>query len=141
MEEKIQLIDTSWTSSNIRDTLRDLFEELMSASTVWYILIDGLDQCEARGRKDVLNVLSMLVSSSNNIRLFLSSHFSLRDEFEKIFPSMERLTLDCKDTELDIETYVVGLLKEKLDEGDFTIGDPTLVSDLQSALVSGAQGM
>ena len=134
MEEKIQLIVSSCTFSDICDLLC----ELMPTPSECYILIDGLDQCEARDRKELLKVLSALLSSNGNIRLFLSGRISLHDELGKKFDRMERLTLDCKDTQTGIEAYIEGSIEEKLEEGDLIIGDPTFVEELKSALGRGA---
>ncbi|KAK7928425.1 Vegetative incompatibility protein HET-E-1 [Apiospora marii] len=137
MEGRIRTIISSSTSSDVLDLLR----ELMPAPLKSYILIDGLDECDAKDRKELLQTLSALVSSGSNIRLFLSSRFSLQKEVKKRFTAVERLTLDCEATNEDIATYIEGILDEKLEDGELTVGDPALVGDIKTALMKGAQGM
>ncbi|KAK8869149.1 ankyrin repeat protein [Apiospora arundinis] len=137
MEGRIRTIVSSSTSSDILDVLR----ELMPAPLKSYILIDGLDECDVKDRKELLKTLSVLVSSGSNIRLFLSSRFSLQEEVKKRFKAVERLTLDCEATNEDIATYIEGFLDEKLEDRELKVGDLALVSDIKTALIKGAQGM
>lgn len=114
---------------------------MMPAPLKSYILIDGLDECDVNDRKKLLKMLSELVSSGSNIRLFLSSRVSLQDEVKKRFTAIERLTLDYEATSEDIGTYIKEFLDEKLKDGDLVVGDPKLVSSIKTALTEGAQGM
>ncbi|ETS82029.1 hypothetical protein PFICI_07031 [Pestalotiopsis fici W106-1] len=116
-------------------------ERYMSVPQRSFILVDGLDECSKMDRKELLSKLAKLCSANANIRVFLASRPSLREEIQKYFRSMEYLTLDCAATNEDISTYVEGILNEKHEDGDFKVGDQSLIEDIKNALVQGAQGM
>jgi hypothetical protein len=119
----------------------DLFKEVVPTLMKFYVLIDGLDECDTKNRRKLFKMLSLLVSSGSNIRLFLLSRVSLQTEVRKRFKDVEHLTLNCEATDEDIATYIEGFLDEKLEDGDLIVGDPALVSDIRTALTEGAQGM
>ncbi|KAH7024882.1 ankyrin repeat-containing domain protein [Microdochium trichocladiopsis] len=137
MGRSIQSMISSPTSSDLSDLLRELTQVPLKS----YIVIDGVDQCEAKDRKELLKTLSTVAIPGSNTRLFLSGRNSLQDELHKYFPGMGRLKLDCEATTDDIATYIKGFLDEKLKDGDLVVRDPTLVGDVRAALEKGAQGM
>ncbi|KAJ1335026.1 ankyrin repeat domain-containing protein 50 [Microdochium nivale] len=137
VEDKIHTIVSSSTASDTLSLLIELMPELMKS----YIVVDGLDECDTKDRKELLKTLSALISTNKNVRLFLSSRVSLLDEVTRQFPDVERLTLDCEATNEDIAIYISDFLDERLEEGDLKVGDPVLITCIKTALREGAQGM
>lgn len=92
MEDRIQHVISSAATSDISALLTDL----MPPPSTSYVVIDGLDESEPMERKEVLKALQQVVSDGSNIRLFIAGRSSLKAELERMFPVMERLTLDCE---------------------------------------------
>lgn len=137
MEAKIRKAASTSAFSDILDPLR----EVSSATKESYIILDGLDECDKKDRKEVFKALSTLISSNNNMRLFLSGRNSLQEEVKLNFTGVERMELGGESTDEDIAAYIEGFLEEKIEDGDLKVGDPALLSEVQNVLTEGAQGM
>ncbi|KAK8131140.1 hypothetical protein PG984_007578 [Apiospora sp. TS-2023a] len=127
----------SWDPSEIAN----LFLKLMPAPLKAYIFIDGLDECNGENRRLLFEVLSTVVTAAGNIRLYLSSRDSVRNDVAKYFPGFEHISLNCEATRDDIACYINDVIDEKVEEGDLVVGTDELVEEIKSSLANGAQGM
>ena len=124
---------------DLQDTV-ELLRHSISRSTS-YIIIDGIDECQISDRRELLAVLSSLISSNGNIRLFLSGRISVQDEIKAYFNQHFHISLDCEATSQDITRYIDAIIDKKVEDGDLCVGDPVLVDEVKRALAGGAQGM
>ncbi|GAW23347.1 hypothetical protein ANO14919_129030 [Xylariales sp. No.14919] len=135
--ESLERLDPS---SGVNDLVK-LLRIMMPPARVSYIVIDGLDECEKPDRDKLLTALSSLVLRGENIRLFLSSRESLRGEIEKRYPAFDSLSMSCPSAYGDISSFIEDTVREKIQNDELAIGDPSLEEDIKLALFHGAQGM
>ncbi|KAF7676012.1 hypothetical protein GT037_005517 [Alternaria burnsii] len=106
-----------------------------------YFVIDGLDECddeerrvlvqaigEIQGKLNVLVCASFRVEPNNGLQSITHHLLSTR-----IVPLPEKNP--------DIDAFIEADLRRCLDQELLTIGDATLIIDIQDALVAGSQGM
>ncbi|RWA09085.1 hypothetical protein EKO27_g6023 [Xylaria grammica] len=139
-QEVMQGLERLDPSSGVDDLVK-LLHIMMPPTRVSYIVIDGLDECEKPDRDKLLTALSSLVLRGENIRLFLSSRDSLRGEIEKRFPAFDSLSMGCPSVFSDISLFIEDTVREKIQNDELAIGDPSLEEDIKLALFHGAQGM
>jgi hypothetical protein len=60
---------------------------------------------------------------------------------EDIFGIYQLATMHCEEAQVDITTYVEGIVKEKMESMNLVIGSIQLVQEVKDALVQGANGM
>ncbi|KAK8070548.1 hypothetical protein PG997_010751 [Apiospora hydei] len=116
-------------SSDIDDIIN-----LLSTSTIQgpsYILIDGIDEIPKSQRRELFSALSFLISSDNNLCLFLCGQTSLQDEIGCHFKQLLQISLNCESTNDDITKYIEGVIDDKLEAGDLRVQDPNLVNEIK----------
>ncbi|KAK7946207.1 uncharacterized protein PG986_010528 [Apiospora aurea] len=147
-----QKLDSTNVTDEVESTLRkldissgtdDVLNLLRQSSTPGpsYIIIDGIDECPKPQRRALLLALSSLISSDNNLRLFLCGGVSIQDEIERHFNDFLHISLNCQFTDDDITRYIDDIIDNKLETGDLRVHDPSLVNEIKVALSQGAQGM
>ncbi|KAK8023696.1 Vegetative incompatibility protein HET-E-1 [Apiospora rasikravindrae] len=136
VENALRKLDTSSGTDDVLNLLRQ-------SSTLGpsYIIIDGVDECPKPERRALFTALSSLISSDNNLRLFLCGRTSIQDEIERHFKQVLQISLNCQSTNDDITRYIEGIIDNKLEDGDLRVQDPSLVNEIKTALSQGAQGM
>lgn len=133
-----------YTHPNLTPGCQELFELLRMIATgltKFYIIVDGLDECEKSDRNDLLRTLSLLTTVRSNTRLFLAGRDSISREVKRLFPGLGHLTMNCPSVESDITAYVEGAVQEKLQSEDLIVGDSSLIEEIKQALREGADGM
>ncbi|KAI8635647.1 hypothetical protein F5Y19DRAFT_17847 [Xylariaceae sp. FL1651] len=123
------------------DEFVKLLRIMMPPPRIFYIVIDGLDECEKLDRSRLLAALSSLAVLGENIRLFLSGRDSLRAEIQKRFSAFDSLSMDCASAHDDVSVFIRDIVREKVQNNEISIGDPCLEEDIKQALFHGAQGM
>ncbi|KAJ2987304.1 hypothetical protein NUW58_g4580 [Xylaria curta] len=123
------------------DELVKLLNMTMLPPRVSYIFIDGLDERDKPDRCRLLKALSSLDLSAGNIRLFFSSRDSLQREIRRRFTIFNSLSMGCALAHDDISIFIGNIVREKIQNNEMSIGDPSLEDDIISALSQGAQGM
>ena len=69
-----------------------------------FVCIDGLDECLAKNRRELLDSLQDIVRASPTTRVFLSGRPHIRDEIKRYFP--EAIMIPIIPTIDDIERYL-----------------------------------
>ncbi|CAN9253185.1 unnamed protein product [Alternaria alternata] len=123
------------------DEILELFLQGYSPSHRTYFIIDGLDECDETERR-------ILVDALEKIQKKLKALFciSLRIEPNKSLSFLTEHLLATRIIPLpeknpDIDAFIEADLRRCLEQELLTIGDPTLIIDIQDALVAGSQGM
>ncbi|KAI0548370.1 hypothetical protein F4679DRAFT_574172 [Xylaria curta] len=118
-----------------------LLRIIMPSPRVSYIVVDGVDECERLDRHELLEALSSLAVFGGHIRLFLSGRNSLRGEIQKQFAVFDSISMDCSTACESISMFVGDIVREKIQNDELIIGDPSLEEEMIMALSHGAQGM
>lgn len=108
----------------------------------FYIVIDGLDECEKQERVDLLESLSSLTANFPNILIFIASRDSISDDIKRSFSHMHyHQSTGTLDAQSEIAIYVESSIEERLRREDLNVGDQSLINEIKTALIDGADGM
>lgn len=136
IENALQSLNSSSDTEDILDVLRRF-----APTTTFYIAMDGIDECERIHAVKLLKALAALVSCRGSLRLFVSSRPSHLPDISRHFKEPLHISLECQYVDADIATYINDAIDMKIDEDDLRVGDASLVGEIKSALIQGAQGM
>lgn len=140
VEDELAKLSTGILSDT--DELYPLFKLTSNSARMHFIVIDGFDECAKVDRDAVLAILrKVMLSSQSSLKIFLASREDIGKEIPKVFQSCQHQTMIRQEVDQDIATYVEGVLEKKVEQGDLTVGNPTLILDIRDALVQGARGM
>lgn len=122
-----------------------VFEFLMSildARYTYFVILDGLDECESRELTPVSQALHSLCQKSGLcVKVFCTGRPELKEQLFRTFEPSFKITLQGKEVRKDIETYVRTNLEQRLADGKLILGDPTLIFRIADVLETGARGM
>ncbi|XXH05855.1 hypothetical protein Hte_012295 [Hypoxylon texense] len=106
-----------------------------------YIVLDGIDDCNASVRARLIKFLQSLRTHLHTklcISLRLTADSRIQTELATLAPDsiMEMPTVNP-----DIKDFIQARLETCLENGELAIGEPALIIAIQEALENGAQGM
>ena len=105
-----------------------------------FVIIDGLDECNKDALQQILNAIKCLATcQSSVIKLFISS----RDDIRIIEPLKSYPVLQASpvNTSNDMEIYVKGAVRDRIQSGDLIVRSPELEAIIIAELTSKAHGM
>lgn len=139
-----QALDVDFAISNemnLEDLLK-LVLRMIPNTTRAYLVLDGLNECGDHEREITLIYLKQLQERCN---LMICCSFRSDAHLKGVWNSAERLlssrVCQLPEDNPDISSFVTSELERCVESGRLSVGDPTLVSDIQKALVTRAQGM
>ncbi len=131
--------------TNDEPDAEDLMQLLKSVSDIYqrqFIVIDGFDECSKADREILLDLLHRLLSSTqSSVKIFLASRDDTGRDIQRALKIDHQKMISCPEAQRDIESYVKGVLKEKIEQSELVVGDQELIISIQNALVKGAQSM
>jgi ankyrin repeat domain-containing protein 50 len=135
--DKVDPINTSFLDTdNVLEYLRTL---LPSDLQEYFIIIDGLDECNKKELKLLIEYLKELLTSTHIFHIYCSS----RPDVYRWVPALLRpqWNVSMSEASSEIAQYIERELEERLESGSLCLGDPTIILTIQDALVKGSQGM
>ncbi|KAI8681114.1 NACHT domain-containing protein [Fusarium keratoplasticum] len=126
------------------DTLGKLYETASKFTQDWFILIDGVDECESEQQRLLYDFLSRFLdtcSGPQRIRILFSSRETTKQEIEKSFDSVGRLITGTSNTSADIVAFAEDVIVAKLARGELVVRDPEIIGDILQAIASKEEGM
>ena len=126
--------DTDWIS--------DMLKRTLSTDRQYFVILDGLDECEDTEAHEVVRFLESLLASPNlRIKVFYSSQ-ATSSKFSPLGRSIAWcISINHENIASDLEYYIDSSLEQRLENGYLQLGDPNLILSIQQALKEGAQGM
>ncbi|QPC80359.1 hypothetical protein HYE68_011111 [Fusarium pseudograminearum] len=109
-----------------RDSLKKLFYRSLGLVEKWFIVLDGIDECDTEERRGLFGFLSDLLANENT---------------SGKFPSPLHVVTGSKTTSQDILTYAEDILREKLSKGELNLGDINLAEEILRSISLKEQGM
>jgi hypothetical protein len=105
-----------------------------------YVFIDGLDECRKEEQITILSIVNQLAQSTSPAMkiLMVSREEAIISTSLARFP---RLRISADKNSADIAFFVEETVKANINSGALTIQDPSLESNITSALINGAKGM
>lgn len=121
------------------DQIVVLLQNLPKAPRKYYILVDGLDDCDEAEIQALLRFLTLLVKSNKSFNIFCSS----RPEITLRVPKVLRINylIKMSDSNTAIEDYISDTLQECVDSGRLLFHQPTLIAEIVETLLTKAGGM
>ena len=112
----------------------------------YFIVLDGLDECEEVQFKNLVEILRGLLDSPVlHIKLFFTTRTSVMSWVPLKLQPKRHIDLDTAENQgrvaHDIDTFINASLRKRLRENELQIRDPTLALKIENALKTGAQGM
>ena len=102
-----------------REGARSILVAAVRLYKEFFIVMDGLDECGAPERKDVLNGFRFLESASKDIcttKIWLSSR--REDDIERGIGAFHHISMDKDSVSGDISTYVAASIAGKTKHGE-----------------------
>jgi KAP family P-loop domain len=105
-----------------------------------YVFIDGLDECRKEEQITILSIVNQLAQST---RPAVKTLIASREEaiISTSLRGIPRLRISADRISADIAFFVEETVKANINSGALTIQDPSLESNIISALINGAKGM
>jgi Cdc6-like AAA superfamily ATPase len=108
----------------------------------YYVIIDGIDDCERGDIQEISRLLSRLCGSRvMDLKVLCSGRPELEKELFRIHKPRYKLNLTERHTGPDIEQYIATTLDQCLEVDQLKLSDPTLVLTIAKALQEGSDGM
>ena len=119
-----------------------LFTDVIESCPKQYLIVDGLDECAKTERTLILRFLEHVFSRPlSKVKIFLAGRDSVGQDLEQRFGIIYHRSMKSQEVQRDIEAYTKDMIREKYDGDELMIGKKELLSDIQKALIKGAQGM
>ena len=142
-EEIERKIDKAYQDGRRTPDAEELLDILLLVLKLFkkvYIILDGIDECGGDDRVDCLMLIKSLDQVEQTVvKLLVSSRADA--DLKRAFKDDIHLRVSSDSTSLDIESFVNGIVQQKVTSGELKVRDPTLVDRIVEALVKGAQGM
>ena len=140
MEAKLAEIHQNPTAGI--NALRVLLRQRLAQSEKFFIFIDALDEFEPRERRSLLDFIASLRPAAGlGPKVFLAGRESLSRELQDKLLGIERISMASAEAKTDIAAYVKETLQERVENRDLVVGDQSLISDIEQALMNHADGM
>ena len=140
LEQQINSFYRLGTRTPTDNELVDILTSILKHFSKVFIFIDGLDECRQEEKSTILSIVHQLSQyHSPTVKILITSR-----EEALISTSLEglpRLRVTAENISCDIATFVEETVESKIRSGALIIQDPSIESDIISALINGAQGM
>jgi ankyrin repeat protein/DNA replication protein DnaC len=132
--------ENTHTTGDSGKVLEMLFQGFSSNSKI-YVVLDGLDECDEEEREILVRAIRQI---QQNFTVLVCASFR-KEPNKDLLSITNRLlaprTVSIPDDNPDIDAFIEADLDRCLRQERLTIGDPTLILDIQDALSKGSQGM
>ena len=118
-----------------------MLRRVLPPQFVAYFILDGSDEC---GESEALALIEQLGMFQRELTLLIClSSRSEAGDVSRLNPGQlaRQVTIAVPEKNPDIGIFVHAELAVRITSGRLTIGDPTLILEIEDALVRGAQGM
>ena len=122
------------------DQIVDFIQKLLpSHSHGYFIIIDGLDECEEKELRLLLQCLKQLLMSKTALRVYCSSRPDVSRWAHTILEPQRNVSMSQNNP--DMVEYIEGALEQRIESGNLFVGDPSIILSIRDALVENAHGM
>lgn len=119
-----------------------LISTRLDLQKTYYIILDGLDECESVERKLIAKALSGFAEvQKHGLKILCAGRPDTANSISFLLAPDYRFTLASKEIDADIAKYVDAVLDECLEDGRLKLGDPALILVISEALQRESQGM
>jgi Skp family chaperone for outer membrane proteins len=149
LESQVRMLDNHVLSKTYQESqdldttdLADFLCARLLPNITYYVVLDGLDECENVEVDMIANAVGTLrTTHAREIKLVCVSRPQLERQLFKNKKPTHEMRLSRKNVEWDIQKYIELTLDECLEENKLKLVDPRLVLEIKPALEDGADGM
>jgi len=151
-----QMLNTQIERAN-GDTLSDLYHKSQDLDTedvidlvtsrleddkTYYVILDGVDECESNDVRDVARGLASLCDKRvKDLKILCSGRPELEKELFRTHKPKYKMALTEQKVESDMDRYIDTTLHQCLEDGHLKLSDPRLILNIEEALRKGSDGM
>uniref|UniRef100_A0A8H7K1T9 NACHT domain-containing protein n=1 Tax=Bionectria ochroleuca TaxID=29856 RepID=A0A8H7K1T9_BIOOC len=142
-------------SEKIKDELKGLDEERflqfekviellkgrITKFDCFYIILDGLDECNPSERRVLLEAISSLITIKPKLKVFIASRIGLQGEIKRKFPTLTRVSMGVSGAVLDISVYIRESIQQRILDRQLVTRDLELAGEIERRLTTHADGM
>ena len=120
----------------------DVLETTLLLDRQYFIVIDGLNECDDTEVQQVIEILDDLQKLSNlKIKVYHSYRTnSVSWPMPTLWP-LYKIAIGHLEMKIDIEHYIQVMLERNLKDDILQVGNPHIILAIEEALIKGAQGM
>ena len=127
-------------------SILDFLKTVLTGKRRYFIVLDGLDECEEVQSKELVNVLRGLLDAPLlHIKLYFTTRTIVMNWVTLILKPERQIVLDTAENQAsvtrDIDNVVNASLQKRLRQNELQLGDQNLILKIQDALKTGAKGM
>lgn len=124
------------------ESLLDVLSHQIALLDDYFLVIDGLDECNMSNRRSILKFLTLLRQKclKGRVKVIVSARDSVTNQVHSFFPSFSRVIVGSDETNRDLTLFAHEILAEK-QRGDWSVGDPKLIDTILHSIGLGGEGM
>jgi predicted NACHT family NTPase len=107
----------------------------------FYIILDGLDECNPSERRVLLEAISSLITIKPKLKVFIASRIGLQGEIKRKFPTLTRVSMGVSGAVLDISVYIRESIQQRILDRQLVTRDLELAEEIERRLATHADGM
>jgi ankyrin repeat protein len=133
---------TSFDAFHFMTLVKSVFKS--PRTQTFYIIIDGIDECEKQDRITILQTLSSvesITSKKHAIRVFITSRYRLQTSISDLFSHVEDICASSGRAASDIAVFIEDEIQGLETSGDLVVGDRNIIQDIKRFLFEHADGM
>jgi NACHT domain. len=132
------LIDTRKETRDLdADEVTDFLLPRLEVDKKYYLVLDGLDQCENSEIQKVARGINELCKKHiKSIKIICGGRPELEQQLFKAVRPDYKISVKP-----DMDTYITTTLSRRLEEGQLRLGDPKLILKISEGLQRGSNGM
>ena len=136
-----RFMDKTTTPTLDFEKILSLLQQALPPKSKAYFVLDGLDECDSIERKNLilqLRGLQQIITILLCVSIRLDSENVLKLTPEQFIAAQ---VVSIPNDNPDIESFISAELENCIESKKLVIGNPTLILDIQDALLKGSQGM
>ncbi|KAI4235659.1 MAG: hypothetical protein LQ349_003012 [Xanthoria aureola] len=120
--------------------LIDLVCLAIEQTSLTFVILDGLDECDKNSRKDISSLLARLRKVDTSIvKIFITCR--QEDQMLRSLQEVPKIHITSSALENDIRAFVAASVSERVTSGELRLRDPNLADEVTDELVERAHGM
>ncbi|PYH80617.1 hypothetical protein BO82DRAFT_105586 [Aspergillus uvarum CBS 121591] len=139
--EDLLSIEHDCEGLDTNETVQFLLSRMVK-ERMYYIVLDGIDDCETAQIREMARALGMLSQGKvGALKIICTGRPGLEVDLFKWGRPQHRVVIDQGKLNVDMERYIAATLYDCLEDGELVPQDQEIVTTIVDALLKGSQGM